>query len=300
MSDLQVYEDAAERSVSAYQAFTRIYVLEHPLPVDVPWWRGLPWMMIPFGVISVAGIALSSLRTAPVFQEVALKIVGINLATAEAILALIVVDLFMVISRYQYIVMTGSQQETAVKEWILRGFWVAFTIAIGANLYASVGNLDILQSVKPALDLIIAIIVGLSAPVLSFISGDILGILWVQSDKYRKALRMDFELLMNQWHEAKERSWASQRGRYGAKIHIEKPVPLSLSHETNETRHTGYGFTRVSDGETQVFEYFKAHPEQIDFKVRELEVLIGVSKSTVSRARQKWYENASQDHRSSE
>src|SRR5688500_11597395 len=94
----------ANRHELAFGAFLRMDKLEHPAPDAPKWHQGLPLLMIPFGLVAIAGIALSSLRTAPVFQSIATPMVGETLALTEAILAVIVIEVFIVVSRYVHII----------------------------------------------------------------------------------------------------------------------------------------------------------------------------------------------------
>ncbi|NLA96592.1 MAG: hypothetical protein GX838_07115, partial [Clostridiaceae bacterium] len=87
--DLMIFEQHATRHEKAWEAFNRIYIAEHDKPAAPRWYQGLPYTMIPFGIIAFAGILLSSLRTAPVFRSIAEPLVGAELSAVEAILAVV-------------------------------------------------------------------------------------------------------------------------------------------------------------------------------------------------------------------
>jgi len=238
VNDLQIYEQHAERHEKAYAAFTQIYALERPKPQPPRWYEGLPYQMIPFSLIAIAGILLSALRTAPVFQSTAEPIVGETLSYAEAILAVIVIEVFVVVGRYTWVLLNAQDGESnvgEVKAWMRAGFWFAFAIAAIANLYASVSHLPILAVVKPILDLIMAVLVGLSAPVLAFISADILGILWARSDRRRTELRQAFEDAMNNWFEGRENSWNARKKDYGLKLVVADATASFAVHSVNRS-----------------------------------------------------------------
>ena len=236
MSDLQVYNQHSECHERAWTAFTKIYILEHPKPTAPQWYHGLPYLMLPFSVVVLAGIALSALRTAPVFQQVALSTVGIELATAEALLAVVVIEVFLVLGRYAFILLSAQDGESnigEVKQWMRAGFWIAFGIAVGANLYASIAHLPIVAPIKPIIDLVAALAVGISAPLLAFISADILGILWARSERRRADLWTAYKAAQEDWFEARERSWTTRKKDYGLRISVEAPPSSSVPALSN-------------------------------------------------------------------
>lgn len=315
MSDYQtqihtVYDNTAERARKAWLTFLELYVLEHPQPPAPKWWNQFPVTMVIFGVVATAGMLLSALRTAPTFQSIAAVTVGAELASVEALLAIIVVELFLVTVRFVIVVQKSSTE--IVKQtmrWMMTGFVVALTVALAANLYSTTKDLLFIAPFRPVIDFIASIIIGGAAPLLAVISGDIMGLLWLKSEAHRASLRQQYDVQMQMWTSARDERWKSDKARFGGTIriqtepvpaiasHAERPVPSVPSHvSSHETgrdvteRHTGYGFQRTADGETQVLNYFNEHPDEVALPVRELEARIGVSKSTVSRARRKWQE----------
>jgi hypothetical protein len=231
MSELQVYDQHATRYERAYAAFCKVYDLEHEKPVAPKWWSGLPWLMVPFGIIAAAGIALSAFRTAPVFGQIAEAMVGVNLAAVEAVLAVITIDVFIVASRYAHVLSEaheGKLSSASVREWMTRGFWVAFSVAVLANIYASIIHVPVIATIKPAADLVIALAVGVCAPLLAFIAGDILGMLWVRSEAQRAELRATYRAARETYLDAREKSWNARKADYGVRIRVEAPPPTAL------------------------------------------------------------------------
>lgn len=302
MDELHVYDQYAERHQRAYNSFTQVYALEHPKPEKPKWYQGLPFMMIPFTAIVLAGVALSALRTAPVFQQIALETVAESLATAEAVLAVVVIEIFLVLGRYAFVLMTtedGYDSAGSVKKWMRAGFWTAFSIAVFANLYASVSHLPIVLPIKPAIDLVIALLVGISAPLLAFISADILGIAWARSEQKRASIRVDYQRSIDDWFAARENSWNVRKKDYGVKIKVENASVLSLSDQTDRQDTArqlpaASGFVRTPDGQRRVIEYLNEHPENAAIPSRKLAEMIAeatglkIGHDTVNKARNAW------------
>lgn len=290
----------ADHHEQAFSAFLRMDALEHPLPPTLRWYHGLPWLMLPFGMVALAGILLSSLRTAPVFKDAAIGVVGLQLSIVEAVLAVIITEMFLVVARYVRILIAARNGKPLhdIDGLLGWGFGLAFGVAIFANLYANVGDLPILAPYKSVVDLLVGILVAISAPVLAFICGDVLAVLWLQSEKHRNTMREQFDLLMQEYLAARERRWTAQKSRYGVRIDISADrqtdrQPVLSGHvlsEQTDTRQTGYGYTRTADGRQKVVTYLNEHPKEIQLPLRTLAERIGVNKDTVSAGRRQWQE----------
>jgi len=307
---LQIFDQYVEKHDRAFQSFNRVYESEHAKPTHPRWYAGLPWMMFPFGVIAFAGIALSALRTAPVFQQIAAPIVGVELATAEAALAVLVIEVFVVAVRYAMVVQGASDGHTSNIQWWMRlGFWVAFVVAIAANLYASAAHLDFIQPFKPVLDFVVALVVGFSAPLLAVISGDILGILYTKSEQYRADLRATFDKAMGEWVSARDAYWQRRKADYGLSIRVgsefvQPSAPNQLPAVSNgisigmsgmeleaalPARST-LGHSKAPNASAKAREYFQANPAVLMDDSADLISIateLGVGKSTMYAVRGK-------------
>lgn len=286
MNQITVYEEHAEKHERAWRAFNRIYILERPEPAKPEWWRGLPVMMIPFGLIAVAGILLSAMRTAPVFYNVALPLVGEGLSIFEAIFAIIAVEVFVVMVRYALIVLYPEKTHD-ISFWMVRGFIAALIVALMANLYGSVSHLPFLTSIKPFLDLIMGVVVGVSAPVFAVISGDILGILWLNSAKHRSQLKSEFEQSMEEWRDKREGTWNSKKSDYGIRIHVPKissGIPMEIPMENNRGG-SSIGHSKNTKAREIVERYFDENENAVNQDPLEVAAFLQVGKSTVYNVR---------------
>lgn len=282
------FHDLADRHEKAYAAFLKMDRLEHPEPKKPGVFRHLPWIMIPFAIVALAGIVLSASRTAFVFYDIALaqfnNVVGL-LPTAEAINAIIVVDLSFVIFRYVTILLHYQRTKEAkeISVWMGRGFGTSFGVALTANVYSSVQRLPMLQAVKPFLDLAMGLAVGISVPILAFISGDILGILWVNALEKREHSWEVYLQELNDFNEARERRWATRKKDYGlsikANIEAVQPVKPVKFNEINKRE-------RVSKQTLKALQWLEKHPGNLDTPSRELVGKIGVSHVTIYKAQQ--------------
>lgn len=290
MNDMVIFDQHTERYEKAWEAFNRLYVMEHPAPPAPRWYQGLPWLMIPFGVIALCGIALSALRTAPVFQQIAVPLVGETFALLEAALAVIVIEVAIVIMRYVLVLQRaedGKLNTDDLRAWMVGGFWLAFGVAILANLYASIKHVPLVAPVAPLLDLVIALAVGLSAPMLAFIAGDILASLYLRSERRRADLRARYEAALSDWQTAREKSWNARKGDYGLRLRVDNLPAATASvrslnslNEANEQSERTYsansstGYSKRMDAKEIVRQFFAENPDRFNDRLDDLVVAI--------------------------
>lgn len=284
-NDLIVYDDHADKHERAWKAFNRIYLLERPEPSSVRWYHGLPWMMLPFGIISIAGILLSAMRTAPVFYQVAVPLVGEGFGVLEALFAIITVEVFVVMVRYAMIILNPDKTHD-IGRWMIGGFIVALTVALAANLYGSISHLEALRPHKPNIDLIMGIVVGVSAPLFAVISGDILGILWTRSSANRSQLKREFEDAMREWRDKRENSWNSKKSDYGIRIHVPNLPSNSNGNSNGKTLESGRAGSSIGHSKNVrareiVEQYFDTYAEALEQDPLEIAAFLEVGKSTV-------------------
>jgi hypothetical protein len=286
MTNIDRFVQSQINQQTAYDVWSSAYEAQFPRPPKPPPFAGRPWLMIPFGLIAVSAIILSALRTAPIFQKIAEPLVGASLSGLEAALALVVIEVSLVITRYMMVLHANETHTLDVQRlnvWMMRGFWLAFFVAVGANIYASVAHVILeIPSLAPALpviDLAMATVVGVSAPILAFISGDILAMLWITSEKRRADLLASWEESVSDWNNRRDRRWERDKSR------LESPVVVrELSPQIPEK-------TETRSKRDILFDHFREHPESLTLSAREIERLTGVSKSYVAPIRKEFLES---------
>lgn len=291
MTDLMQYDELVQRHDAAYTAFKQIYTSKNPPPVLQQ--TGADWLsVLALGVLVVASITVSGSRTIGEFGG---GVIGVA--------AFVMLEIALIAYAYWRTRKAGdadANQHLAVRRRANFGMWLAFGVSLSANLHATLKHGG--AELPPMLDTVILVMIAVSAPSLALIAGDMLGMEAVAGLALKARAEEDYRDAYQLWLDALNKSWDSNKSRWGVRIEALRDEPASVlppapvlsqlpSHETGRAeteRHTGYGFQRTADGETQVLSYFRDHPDDVLLPVRELEAKIGVSKSTVSRARRKW------------
>lgn len=289
MSELMQYDEFVARHNAAFAAYREMHIAKNPLPIkpkvqgaDVP-------IIAALVVMVIAAVIVSGSRT---INEFGGGVIGFS---AFAMLEVGIVAYAYIRTRKHY----DAERHQSVQALTRRGMWMAFLVTLFANLHSTLKSNGI--EIASIVDTLIFALIAISAPTLALISGDILGMEAVSIAHRRNKAEAEYQALMSAWNEGLNRGWDANKSRMGVRLEISKPVsPVShasqlASHvSSHETRHeetlrkSAYGFQRTADGETQVMNWFKANPDDMSLPVRELETKIGVSKSTISRARRKW------------
>jgi len=281
------FGELGERHGKAHKVFLEMDAREHREPDKPSRFRNLPWIMIPFFIVAVAGIVLSASRTGFVFYDIARAQFGSDglFPITEAITEVIVVDLFVVLARYVVILIhyQRTHESKEITAWIWRGFWTAFGVAIAANVYSSVKLLPIIQGIRPVLDLIMGLSVGISVPLLAFISGDILGILWVNALDAREKSTLVYQEALRLFNEARERRFNSRKKDFGLviKAQIEPVNAVNPVHLTTRNK-----IERTSKQLDRALEWLENNPGHLKTPSRELVERVGVSHVTIYKAQQ--------------
>lgn len=163
------------------------------------------------------------------------------------------------------------------------GLALAFIVAIGANVDSVLSShgVHIPQEVNTVINLLVAV----SAPVLAFISADVLALELMAVEIKRQHAVTAYEKQYREWLDGLARSWAVQRPNWGIKIEVEPPKELpsgEVSAMSDKTGQTGQKRTKAVSASDRVRAHLDSTPDDVGLSVRELSEKIGVGKSTVA------------------
>lgn len=317
---LQQYDEIVARHQAAYAAFKAVYTQKTPPPVREQVERDDALVIVALVVMVIASVIVSASHTIPVFtksiyadiatltflQTVVVIVVAL---AAFAMLEVGIVALAYVLVKDQF--KRHPDRHVNVQVYIRAGLVLAFVVAVMANVYSVVGGtLDDEQkgyALWQGFQLLIDVLVGISAPVLAFISGDVLAMQGVAALQQRRAVETRYQVDLATWNENLNASWNAQKARWGVKVDVsvdrlpsngqtDTPRALSdvsvLSASEQTDRQTvsraGYGHTRTPDGQAKVIEYLNANPEHASLPSRKLAEMVGVGHDTANKGRNAW------------
>lgn len=273
MDEIQQYDEFAVKHKAAYAAFSSIYEDRFPPPQPTPVEADSLFVPIALVVMIIASVLVSGSRTVIEFGG------GFFGLMAFLMLEGAIVAYAFYRTRRNF---TEARLET-VRKMANFGLSLAFVVAVAANIHSVLKEKGV--PIAEGVNTIILVMVGISAPTLAFISGDIMAVeSKANGVKARKSRDDDAEKLAI-WQEGKSATWTREKSRWGVKVEIEiqRPPavrPLSIL-SSGQTGH-GQGFNRESKAASIVRSHLEQHPEDMSIPVRQLAEMLKVGKSTIS------------------
>lgn len=283
------YSEFADQYEAAYTAFRATYELRNPQPAEPPRTARNLGTIIALVIMLVASVIVSGSRTIYEFGGGLLGFAGF-----------VMLDITMI--SYAFIRTSrnySAEKHRALQSWINGGLGLSFVVLMSANVDAVLSS----QYQLPVwVDVVISLLLALSAPVLSFITGDVLGSLSVENRQQARKATDEYAAAVAAWQAGLNNAWNAQKAKWGVQIEVvREPVRVGtpqldsasavrpLDTDMDGRGHgTGQGYNKRTDARTLVWTYLNEHPEAADKPVRELAEVIGAGKSTVAEELKKW------------
>lgn len=274
---IQVYEELAIKHNAAYAAFKSIYEAKNPAPILRKPDRADWYIVLGIMVIVVASVIVSGSRTVAEFGFGAIGV------AAFVMLECTIVAFAFIRTRNHF----NKERMEDVKKLTNRGLWLAFTVALAANVHATLKQNGVVTS--EWINTLILLLVALSAPTLAFISGDIMGLEYMRSNSKRREIEDSNQSLFGAWADGLNKSWQASQSKWGVKIEVENERISIPSHSSgipmesigNVPSKSTLGHTKAPDARKRVIEYLTEHPEAFQSNPLEIASILEVGKSTV-------------------
>lgn len=313
MTNLMQFDDAVARHNAAYAAFASMYEVRTPRPIATEAEKE-DWVTKgALTVLVTASVIVSGSRTVVEFGG------GLIGAAAFVMLELAIVAYGYIRTKRYY----DESRHNSTKRLITTGMVLAFVVALAANIHATLKQNGILSSpaassqttLMPAfgipqheattVDIVILVLVSISAPALAFIAGDVLGMEDVASRRRQRKAAEDYAEVLAKWQEGLNSAWLNSPLYRSVKVSVSSegasalPPPsvsaLSVAdgQRTDSGRTAANNYTKKMDARTIVWTYLEQQPDAANLPVRELAVLLSVGKTTVSEVLNEWRKTAS-------
>lgn len=212
-----------------------------------------------FTAILVGGLIVSGSRTVPEFALNATELVGIS--------AFVMIELFIIVGRYVYVLNTPTAREKAMS-FVNIGVSIAVILAMTASLHYVLKGAGVTVEnavgagviFLQAIEIIISILIAIVPVMIIFIVADVLAILVTNAGDAQSELDNQYQENLKLWESGLLRSWASKKHKYLTSL----PAPRAPrpAHST--------GTARTSKATEAVQAYLRANPDAIGMSVREL------------------------------
>lgn len=274
-----VYDDAQTRIEAAYKAFRAGYEVMKPPPQMAEVNRSFfGFKQVGMLLALIGSVIVSASHTVPVFLGIS-SITEINIASAEFVIAVAVfVMIEMAVVTFAYSA-TESEANVEAAHHVKRitrwGMWFIVTIMILGNVYYVLSsNVEIptegwLAGVWAFTRLTIFLLIGTSAPVVAFMTGDILAIDVIKHRAKSKRAELDYSQAYNEWLEGLQASWNAQKRRWGGNVDIQITTPRSVVHSpihslngANEQAALSHstGYSKQMNARDYIRQWFEENP----------------------------------------
>lgn len=167
------------------------------------------------------------------------------------------------------------------------GVGLGFTVIVGlsANLDNDLRNRGIVlsQDVRVFINLMVAV----SAPILAFISSDILAMELMSVDIRQRQSDREYELTCETWETEFNQWWSREQNKWGVRIQVEKPRQIEAEISSNLIKNNEIKRFKPSPRLQKALDYLRANEGDIFAAPRDLELKItGVSYGTIHKAQQ--------------
>lgn len=263
------FNEYGEKHSTAYKVFSDTHDVEHPPPVQSEVSKTDWYIPVALMALVIASVIVSGSRT---IFEFGGGFIGI---AAFVMLELAIVAL----SFYRTRIDSSPDRMTNVKKKTTYGLYLAFTVAVAANVHATLKQDGVF--ISSLVNTGILLLVAISAPTLAFITGDIMAIEYLRSNRAEAEADKQHETNMQAWREAKHRAWQRRQKEWGIRIESE-PVkvvnPVQLTDKQPQQR--------ASKQLDRAIEWLLANPGHLETASRDLVEQIGVSHVTIYKAQQ--------------
>lgn len=262
--------------MTSYDAFRAQYENQHPASVPQrveevspypAWVRWLTWIM--FGCSAL----LSGVHTVPVVHG-GIPTVGVAdwVASVASGGAFAAVELALLLSSFALLGGAG------LTVWGI--LLLSISAAMAANVYSVVNAYLSLQDGGELGTLVVAVIIGVVAPGIAFLSGKL-------AANMNRAARSIGKRADDAYHVARER-WDSEINREWRKFQAEVQKKSNLESELERAPKAVQHKSRPS---ARVQTFFRENPDAVDDDPQEIADLLDVSRSTVYSVRKKFDQN---------
>lgn len=270
--------DAAQATFQAAYAYHEYtYKLLHPPPklqmdrID----RSDLVIVVGLVVMVLASVIVSGSRTIVEFGGNLIGPVGLVVGVAAFVM------LEVTIVAYAFFITRRTQKRNERRETRLAhiGLWTAMFVTVVANLHATLKGNGV--HMEQAVDIFILLVVAVSAPILAFTSGHLLGSEAVAlADRKQKAVAA-FDEAMIEWNAGLLRSWHVQKRQMNVRVDFAPPEPPpALSTPVNDTSVTGVD--TLTPAQQMIWDRLVDDPSLTSLTVRALADKVGSNRQTVS------------------
>lgn len=266
-----LFDEQAVRYEAAYAAFQRAYELKQPPPTRTTAVRPDYVVLIALLALVVASVVVSGSRTITEFGG---GIVGLM---AFVMLEAGIVGYSFIRTKSHF----TEERAASVRRLTTAGMLIALAVAVAANLHATLAANGV--ALAEWLNTAILIAVSVSAPVLAFISGDVLGMEAVAYERRKADAEAVYAAAMGEWRSGLNASWQASPLYRGVRLTTE--VTVTTPALSSPVQPASKALSSGQNPRQRVQSFLQQTPEAVNWTARELAEACAVSPQTANTVR---------------
>jgi hypothetical protein len=299
MSDsIQQHIDNIQQQVqvaeAGYEAFRSMFAKTNRPPARRAYVSRLGILRAALMIIMIAGSIVSASHTMPTFMGDSVTIISLAVGLAAFFMSEVALAAFAYVGVMRHYRET-QQEPQSLKTLVALGVIVPLVVMAAANISHEFKINGVI--LPDFIRTVIILAVSLSAPFMSYISGEVFAMFEVIDRVDQEKHDAMFTEQIEKWEDKCRAAWGRERGNYGGKIRIEAvPVPSIPFHsnasngipveDAEETvqyipARTSIGHKKKPMTSDDVRRFFQSNPDELDGNGVEIATRINAGKSTV-------------------
>lgn len=295
---IQQQIDSIESQVAlaekGYQAFRRMYAQTNRPPERRAYQSRLGILRIALMVVMVAGSIVSASHTMPTFMGDSATLISLAVGLAAFFMSEVALAAFAYVGVMRHYRET-QKEPASLKTLVGAGVIVPFLVMAAANIshefkINGVTLPDVIRTV-------IILAISLSAPFMSYISGEVFAMFEVIDRVDQEKHDTDYAQKVDAWEDKCRQAWGREKVNYGGKIRIE-PVPMpqigvqsiqsvhslfsertaneysEQNDQNSRAANSANGYTKRMDAKSVARIFLEQHPEHMATRLDDLVPLI--------------------------
>lgn len=283
------FEDRMQRELQIMGQYRTYYEARNPIPERQFYATDNRLIYVALTALVIASVIVSAYHTVPIFVGSELNLITVIVGLAVfTMVELGIVSLTYINIKKAYEMNAGKHAD--VLKWLRGGLGLVFVVGIGANVYSTTRDAGF---TSPVVDLLIRIIVGLSAPVTAFVCGEVLAMTGVDGQAKQRELDREYAVKMIEYQDEFLKAWDARKNKWVGAVSVSKDPSISVPNVSNGNSignaalpaSTTLGHKKAPDASERVRKYYAENPEALELSPIEVSQLLGIGKSTVYNVR---------------
>ena len=235
-----IYDETAAQIEAAFLGFERVYSVQHPRPqynaqnIGVFGAKHIGLLLALIGATIV-----SASHSIPVFLSIpSITDVKLDTSLVIALATFVMVEIGIITLAYSATESAINRDEVKrVRIFTAIGKWYISFIMLIANVYYVLQSNNVISLESAGMwnniRIFIFLAIASTAPVVAFITGDILAIDVLKHRSRQKAAQDEYNAAMNEWRKGLNEAWGKAKSKWGANVDIQVSKPVQPVHTLN-------------------------------------------------------------------